>query len=455
MKKIILIFFILSLFIPSMSHAVQGDCSYHLGIDCSAGPDWDGSVICNDGWKDSIDSYSDAIECQLKKYSCTTKQLDDLYVKYKLQEKIDALNKIGNQMEELLPEITIGNSRGDSLRELEKNARKAILLKEESSAISSEWDRINEIINTECESLGKENHRKEQQELQDLRLKQKQTEIDKELNFSKGLLNILTCSYIKNAIYENGECICGLGYSFNNDKTACLLMCPVNSSKAGNTCICNDGYMMRENKCITYTESCKKSYGDNTYGIKTSDGGSLCYCNFGYVWSGNKTTCVEKKIKIIQHSSGTLISTANTMGVYLIDNGIKRPIKSAKIFLAKGYKWGDVIEITQEEMDSYSLGEEVTLDGEKKNSNVSGEQKNIGTLADGILAKARGTSGVYLIYNNKKRPIKSAGIFLGRGYKWKDVVDVEHSVLDAYSLGESVTISETITIEDKNTSDND
>ena len=55
------------MFIPSMSHAVQGDCSYHLGIDCSAGPDWDGSVICNDGWKDSIDSYSDAIECQLKK----------------------------------------------------------------------------------------------------------------------------------------------------------------------------------------------------------------------------------------------------------------------------------------------------------------------------------------------------------------------------------------------------
>ena len=56
------------MFIPSMSHAVQGDCSYHLGIDCSAGPDWDGSVICNDGWEDSIDSYSDAIKCQSKKF---------------------------------------------------------------------------------------------------------------------------------------------------------------------------------------------------------------------------------------------------------------------------------------------------------------------------------------------------------------------------------------------------
>jgi len=352
-------------------------------------------------------------------------------------------------MEELLPEITIGNSRGDSLRELEKNARKAILLKEESSAISSKWDRINEIINTECESLGKENHRKEQQELQDLRLKQKQTEIDKELNFSKGLLNILTCSYIKNAIYKNGECICGLGYSFNNDKTACLLVCPVNSSKAGNTCICNNGYMMKENKCITYTESCKKSYGDNTYGIKSSDGGSLCYCNFGYVWSGNKTTCVEKKIKIIQHSSGTLISTANTMGVYLIDNGIKRPIKSAKIFLAKGYKWGDVAEVSQAEMNSYPLGTDLTIDEYNENKEIPSEQKSVDALSNGALVRAKGTSGVYLIHNNKKRPIKSAEIFLGRGYKWKDIIEVDQRALDIYPLGESVTISETITIEDK------
>ena len=48
------------------SIAIQGDCSWHGGINCPAGADYpDGSVICNDGWKDSKDSYYDALECKI------------------------------------------------------------------------------------------------------------------------------------------------------------------------------------------------------------------------------------------------------------------------------------------------------------------------------------------------------------------------------------------------------
>lgn len=35
----------------------QGACSSHDGVDCAAGPDSDGSVICNDGWRDSSVDY--------------------------------------------------------------------------------------------------------------------------------------------------------------------------------------------------------------------------------------------------------------------------------------------------------------------------------------------------------------------------------------------------------------
>lgn len=36
----------------------SGACSHHGGVDCSAGADSDGSVICSDGWRDSSVSYS-------------------------------------------------------------------------------------------------------------------------------------------------------------------------------------------------------------------------------------------------------------------------------------------------------------------------------------------------------------------------------------------------------------
>jgi hypothetical protein len=54
------------LFIPS-SKATSGACSYHDGVDCSAGADWDGSVICNDGWRDSSVQYSNMTSCETSK----------------------------------------------------------------------------------------------------------------------------------------------------------------------------------------------------------------------------------------------------------------------------------------------------------------------------------------------------------------------------------------------------
>jgi hypothetical protein len=61
MKKVI---FLLSffLFIP-VSYATSGACSDHSGVNCSIGPDTDGSVVCNDYWNDSTIKYWDADEC--------------------------------------------------------------------------------------------------------------------------------------------------------------------------------------------------------------------------------------------------------------------------------------------------------------------------------------------------------------------------------------------------------
>ena len=59
------ILFVLSLLaLPAVSLAVSGACSSHLGVNCSAGADFDGSVICFDGWRQSTVAYSSADECK-------------------------------------------------------------------------------------------------------------------------------------------------------------------------------------------------------------------------------------------------------------------------------------------------------------------------------------------------------------------------------------------------------
>ncbi len=51
------IVFVFVLFPGFVSYAASGACSGHGGVSCSAGPDGDGSVICNDGWRNSSVSY--------------------------------------------------------------------------------------------------------------------------------------------------------------------------------------------------------------------------------------------------------------------------------------------------------------------------------------------------------------------------------------------------------------
>lgn len=62
-------------------HATSGACSSHEGVVCSLGPDWDQSVICEDGWRDSIVNYWDVEECN--DYWCTGQKVlyDALYAK--------------------------------------------------------------------------------------------------------------------------------------------------------------------------------------------------------------------------------------------------------------------------------------------------------------------------------------------------------------------------------------
>src|SRR3990167_138859 len=79
--KIIFLATILSLLLPLSAFATSGACSYHSGVNCGYGPDYDGSIVCYDGWKESNVSYLSSAECQAQ-ISCTTSELNTLLEKY-------------------------------------------------------------------------------------------------------------------------------------------------------------------------------------------------------------------------------------------------------------------------------------------------------------------------------------------------------------------------------------
>ena len=60
---IILLTFFLFLFSVTFVFARRGCCSHHGGVSCSAGPQPNGRVVCNDGSRNSSCYYSEMIMC--------------------------------------------------------------------------------------------------------------------------------------------------------------------------------------------------------------------------------------------------------------------------------------------------------------------------------------------------------------------------------------------------------
>ena len=70
---LVCLIFVLSILVTQKVEAISGACSYHGGVDCNAGSDHDGSVICNDGWRDSSVGYYETSMCGGTDLICTPK----------------------------------------------------------------------------------------------------------------------------------------------------------------------------------------------------------------------------------------------------------------------------------------------------------------------------------------------------------------------------------------------
>ena len=100
MKKLLSFAMLISLLIPITTFAIEGTCSSHRGVSCSAGPDWDGSAICLDGWRDSTEYYSSMLECR-DEPTCSPEEYSQLKEKYNLDRLIKQRTDLGDTLNKL------------------------------------------------------------------------------------------------------------------------------------------------------------------------------------------------------------------------------------------------------------------------------------------------------------------------------------------------------------------
>ncbi len=146
---------------------------------------------------------------------------------------------------------------------------------------------------------------------------------------SEATYNGCTCNNI-GYIFINNRCIKESDYC--NDENA-------NYSINENKCICKEGFELRNDKCLSYTEICKNSFGDNVVGEKDKNNKVVCYCNSGYVWKDdNKTSC----IKLECDENSKIVTIGNILNYCQCNDGFIKDDKTDKcIYTTCKEKYGE------------------------------------------------------------------------------------------------------------------
>ncbi len=120
-----------------------------------------------------------------------------------------------------------------------------------------------------------------------------------------------------------------------------------------------------------------------------------------------------------QYPDGSLLQVQGTAGVYLIQNGLKRPFFS-KTALISRFDPKNIILVSRTDVDAYPDGQPI------KYPNYS-------------LLRSKQTGRIYLIDGNDKRYITSPQVFIDIGFNPEEVIVVEESDLNSYTVGLDLT----------------
>ncbi|TSC83533.1 MAG: hypothetical protein G01um101417_516 [Parcubacteria group bacterium Gr01-1014_17] len=258
------------------ANAISGTCSYHGGVNCYAGSDWDGSAICNDGWRDSTESYYSVSQCNDVLHSCTLDEWNKLENESRIpliQQKIDTttprlneltaqLDSLSEQLKTIVSDRDAQNTKGGTVpldflnvRQQEVNIEAAI----KSLEITPKVRQV---------SLEISNLQSERRSYQD------------ELHYEDGR--------IKKVCYLKGEDTFQKRRFELDMLPSCLNLYGVFSHFDTNSekCICNTGYAYADGQCKEVNLVCKDRIGADSKATWVKDANwkdvFICECMNGY-----------------------------------------------------------------------------------------------------------------------------------------------------------------------------
>ncbi len=157
-------------------------------------------------------------------------------------------------------------------------------------------------------------------------------------------------------------------------------------------------------------------------GLKRPFPSAEAFTSGGYSWSSLLSVSLNELSLIPDGSAMTYnthfrdgkLVTTSSQGAYLIENGFKRVLPSAEAFVSWSYKWSELFTISTTELS-------LIPDGPVLNYNTH--------FRDGRLVMTP-SQGVYLVENGLKRPFPSAEAFTSLGYKWSGVITISSSEMN-------------------------
>lgn len=119
-----------------------------------------------------------------------------------------------------------------------------------------------------------------------------------------------------------------------------------------------------------------------------------------------------------KYPDGSLLRKKGEGGIYLIQNGERRPFLTKSAFLSR-YSLNRVFNVASDDLEEYEIGKPI------KFSNYS------------LLRSPKGT--IYLLVNDTKRGIISMEVFKKIGFNLEEIIDVKDAELSEFSEGKPIT----------------
>ncbi len=172
--------------------------------------------------------------------------------------------------------------------------------------------------------------------------------------------------------------------------------------------------------------------GDGVYKIENGqkrvfpDG--ITFLSYSYLWSDISLISSTQLSQIpdgiampynVHYRDGKFVKTPDSDGVFLIENGLRRPVSDGITLISHGYSWANVVTISATEMSYVPLGPAVPY---------------YAHFRDGKMVMIS-TNGVYSVQSGQKRPFPDGATFLSYGYKLSDVVTISATEISYIPLG--------------------